>query len=48
MRLLYAWKPDAARFDDDNLVSAAGLVPVLAQAEQSHLPDLAGSSTAMS
>ncbi len=40
MRLLHAWKPDAATFDDENLVSAAGLVPVLALAEQTQLPDL--------
>ncbi len=40
MRLLHAWKPDAATFDDENLVSAAGLVPVLALAEQTHLSDL--------
>ena len=40
MRLLHAWKPDAAGFDDENLVSAAGLVPVLALAEQTGLPDL--------
>ncbi len=40
MRLLHAWKPDAAVFDEENLVSAAGLVPVLALAEQTHLPDL--------
>ncbi len=40
MRLLHAWKPDAATFDDENLVSAAGLVPVLALAEQTDLPEL--------
>jgi hypothetical protein len=40
VRLLHAWKPEAARFDDENLVSAAGLVPVLALAEQTHLPEL--------
>ena len=40
MRLLHAWKPDAAMFDDENLVSAAGLVPVLALAEHTHLPEL--------
>ena len=38
--LLRAWKPDAATFDDENLVPAAGLVPVLALAEQTHLSDL--------
>ena len=40
MRLLHAWKPDAARFDEENPVSAAGLVPVLALAEQTRLPEL--------
>lgn len=42
MRLLHAWKPEAAGFDDENLVSAAGLVPVLALAEQTNLPELIG------
>ncbi|MGI8415843.1 MAG: transposase, partial [Nakamurella sp.] len=40
MRLLHAWKTDAATFDDENLVSAVGLVPVLALAQQTLLPDL--------
>jgi len=38
--LLHAWKPDAATFDDENLVSAAGLVPVMALAEQTHLAEV--------
>jgi len=32
--------PDSAVFDDDNLVSLAGLVPVLALAEQTALSEL--------
>jgi Transposase DDE domain group 1 len=32
--------PDSALFDDDNLVSCAGLVPVMALAEQTALPAL--------
>jgi hypothetical protein len=40
VRLLHAWKPDAAMFDDENLVSGAGLVPVLALAEQTGLSTL--------
>ena len=31
---------DSAVFDDDNLVSCAGLVPVMALAEQTGLPEL--------
>ncbi|MBP2329008.1 hypothetical protein JOF56_009393 [Kibdelosporangium banguiense] len=34
------WRHDAARFDDENLVSCAGLVPVMELAEQTGLPDL--------
>ena len=32
--------PDSAVFDDDNLVSCAGLVPVMTLAEQTGLADL--------
>ena len=32
--------PDSAVFDDDNLVSCAGLVPVMALAEQTDLAEL--------
>ena len=40
MELSHAWGRAAAVFDDPNLVSAAGLVPVLELAEQSGLSDL--------
>ena len=40
MELSHAWGRGAAVFDDPNLVSAAGLVPVLELAEQSGLSDL--------
>jgi hypothetical protein len=33
----HAWRGDSAVFDDDNLVSHAGLVPVLELAEQAGL-----------
>lgn len=42
MRLLLSWQPDGSVFDDKNLVSCAGLIPVVALAEQgglSGLPD---------
>jgi hypothetical protein len=34
VRLFHRFAGDSARFDDDNLVSVAGLVPVMALAEQ--------------
>lgn len=37
MRSSHVWSVDAPRFDDPNLVSCAGLVPVLALAEQTGL-----------
>jgi hypothetical protein len=37
--------PGAAVFDDDNLVSCAGLVPVMTWAEQTGLSQLLGEST---
>ncbi len=40
MRLLHSWRADAAVFDDENLVSGAGLVPVMALAEQAGLSGL--------
>ncbi len=40
MRLLHSWQTDGAVFDDENLVSCAGLVPVMALAEQAGLSDL--------
>ncbi|TDD34113.1 IS1380 family transposase, partial [Saccharopolyspora elongata] len=40
VRLLHRWSRAAARFDDENLVSCAGLVPVMALAEQAGLSDL--------
>jgi hypothetical protein len=40
VRLFHRWSQAAARFDDENLVSCAGLVPVMALAEQAGLSDL--------
>ena len=40
MQVLHNFLPDSAVFDDDNLVSCAGLVPVMTLAEQTALPDL--------
>jgi hypothetical protein len=40
VRSSHGWRPDAAVFDDRNLVSAAGLVPLLELAEQTGLSDL--------
>jgi len=40
VQVLHNFTPDSAVFDDDNLVSLAGLVPVLALAEQTALSEL--------
>ena len=40
MRLSHAWRSSTAVFDDKNLVSCAGLVPVLELAEQAGLSEL--------
>lgn len=40
MQVSHNFLPDSALFDDDNLVSCAGLVPVMALAEQTGLPAL--------
>ncbi|MFZ1176375.1 MAG: IS1380 family transposase [Mycobacterium sp.] len=40
MQVLHNFTSDSAVFDDDNLVSCAGLVPVMALAEQTALPEL--------
>jgi len=40
MKLLHRWSGPAVRFDDENLVSCAGLVPVMALAEQAGLSGL--------
>ena len=40
MQVSHNFLPDSAVFDDDNLVSCAGLVPVMTLAEQTGLPDL--------
>jgi hypothetical protein len=42
VRLLHELAKIHASFDDPNLVSRAGLVPVLALAERAGLPGLAG------
>ena len=40
MQVWHNFMPDSAVFDDDNLVSCAGLVPVMTLAEHSGLPEL--------
>ena len=40
MKLPHAWSNATAIFDDDNLVSAVGLVPAMGLAEQAGLLDL--------
>jgi hypothetical protein len=40
VRLLHAWRADAVKFDEQNLIAAAGLIPVLALAEQAGLSEL--------
>jgi hypothetical protein len=40
VRVLHRFTAEAARFDEDNLVSYAGLVPVLGLAEQTRLPEM--------
>jgi hypothetical protein len=40
VELLHRWAETAVQFDDDNLVSCAGLLPVMTLAEQAGLPDL--------
>ncbi len=40
MRLSHRWRTDGAVFDDENLVSCAGLIPVMALAEQAGLSEL--------
>ena len=40
VQVSHNFTPDSAVFDDDNLVSLAGLVPVMALAEQTGLSEL--------
>ncbi len=40
VQVLHNFTPDCAVFDDDNLVSLAGLVPVMTLAQQTALPEL--------
>lgn len=40
VRLLHSWAADRAVFDDANLVSCAGLIPVMALAEHAGLTGL--------
>jgi hypothetical protein len=40
VRVLHRFTPGSARFDEDNLVSYAGLVPLLGLAEQTRLPEI--------
>jgi hypothetical protein len=40
VRLLHEWSRAAVRFDEENLVSCAGLVPVMALAERAGLSEL--------
>lgn len=47
MRLFHTFAADSARFDDDNLVSVAGLVPVMALAEQTGLTSILADKVAI-
>ena len=40
MRVSHRFTAGSARFDEDNLVSDAGLVPLLGLAEQTRLPEI--------
>ena len=40
MRVSHRFTAGSARFDEDNLVSDAGLVPLLGLAEQTGLPEI--------
>ena len=40
MQVSHTFTPQSAVFDEDNLVSCAGLVPVMALAEQAGLSEL--------
>ena len=40
MRVSHRFTAGSARFDEDNLVSHAGLVPLLGLAEQTRLPEI--------
>src|SRR5215207_9904253 len=40
VRVSHRFTPGSARFDEDNLVSYAGLVPLLGLAEQTRLPEI--------
>jgi hypothetical protein len=40
VRVSNRFTTDSARFDEDNLVSCAGLVPVLGLAQQTRLPEI--------
>ncbi len=40
VQVSHSFKPDSAVFDDDNLVSCAGLVPVMTLATQTGLSEL--------
>ncbi|WP_446221250.1 IS1380 family transposase [Nocardia sp. IBHARD005] len=47
MRLFHTFAEDSARFDDDNLISVAGLVPVMALAEQTGLTSMLADKVAI-
>jgi len=40
VRVSHRFNASSARFDEDNLVSPAGLVPLLGLAEQTRLPQI--------
>jgi hypothetical protein len=48
VQLSHDWSRAALRFDEENLVSCAGLVPVMALAEQTGLSELVASKVAIS
>ncbi|MFE3277134.1 IS1380 family transposase [Nocardia sp. NPDC059239] len=47
MRLFHTFAGDSARFDDDNLVAVAGLVPVMTLAEQTGLTSMLADKVAI-
>lgn len=47
MRSSHTFRGDSAAFDDDNLVSCAGLVPIMALARQTQLMDLLADKVAI-
>ena len=47
MRVSHRFTAGSARFDEDDLVSHAGLVPLLGLAEQTRLPEILGETVSI-